>query len=84
MTMISNRCLHKRTSQTHFPMPLSDHKFSKRAFVELLLNDVEQNLQSGQLHQWAALIANHDFTVHGNLFLSKNLESLSIDLIQPF
>ena len=35
-------------------MLFSDHKFSKRAFVESLLNDVEQNLQSGQLHHWAA------------------------------
>ena len=81
MTMISNPCLHKRTSQTHFPMLFSDHKFSKRALVELLLNDVEQNLQSGH---WAASIANHDFTVHGNSFMSKNLESLSSNLIQLF
>ena len=40
----------------------------------MLLNNVEQNLQSGL--KWCR---NHDFTVRGNSFLSRNIESLSRD-----
>ena len=60
----------------------SSHMSSSRAFVEILLNNIDHNLQSGLLATSLGDIKcrrNHDFTVRGNSFLSRNLEPLARD-----
>ena len=78
-------CNKTKTPQLILPYcgySLSNNSISSwRAFVEILLYNLGQNLQLGQLHHWATSKGAeiYNVTVHGNSFLSRNFESLSRD-----